>query len=731
MRTYRGRFGAGVLVIFLYTNMMQAAENYTPPSSDPQNLHRFQDHIYFSADDGVHGRELWRTTSDGDAELVADITPGSSGSKINKFASFGSILLFRREPEEGGSELWKTDGSAEGTKRITQFNADKQEIFDGIWGITDDGKAYFRVLGETTRFWVTDGTEAGTVPCPLALPDGTPVTLDYAGVVHNDDVYFGGVHSTDSAGLFRYGHDDNNVELVVSLDSPEVEFMRMDENRLLFRGAMSDKGLELMLTDGTSEGTELVYDIAPGPASSFPNQFAVIEGTFSPTAAHPDRFALTPNENARKLVIFSADDGIHGIEPWITDGTRDGTRLLADIYTGAEGSVAYNYKAYGDRVIFQAKSEGTGRELWYTFRPFDTARILADIYPGPTGSEPYSVCPLQENKVVFSALDPTYGEELFFASASSPEARLLRDIYPGPKSSYPYWSVAIHGRVIFAATDPVHGRELWYTDGESEVGLLADIYTDASINPSSSPSQLTPVGDLLYFVCNDLVHGTELWISDGTAAGTHLLKDIFTGPGSSSPQELTPLGDIVYFTAESEDTSTGLWRTDGTAEGTLPVETDARNPLHLAAHNQVLFFTATRAEEGRELWVTGPGRSAELVSDIATGPTSSNPRNLTVFQGMLYFLANDGVHGEELWRSDGTAAGTTMVRDMADIPYEEIYVGSLTPSENSLFLTVGTGSQGMELWRMQKGTNRPALVKDIARWDLLDALSVSAKATLK
>ena len=715
---HRNRLAALILVaVLLAWPRVLLAAPYAPPSSDPQELHSFQGYVYFSADDGLHGRELWRSTSKGEVELVADITPGSEGSTISDFADFGDLLLFRLDPASGGSELWRTDGTAAGTTRITQFDAAQGLHFDGVICITSDGRAWFRVAADTTHLWVTDGTVEGTAPRRLSLPDGAEVSIDYSVFFHNGFLYFGGVHPTDGPGLFRYHTGDGTVEQLARLEFPETEFLALDKDQFLFRGAPAGYGLELMISDGTPEGTRLLIDIAPGAASSYPNEFNTIGSFFSPRSAPPNRFDLVPNENGTKLAVFSADDGTHGIEPWITDGTKEGTRLLADVYPGKESSGAYNYKIYGGRITFPAKGEGTGRELWFSSQPFDAATVIADLYPGPTGSEPYAIHPLIENDTVFSALDPNYGEELFFASATSREARLQKDIYPGPDSSYPFWSVALDGRVIFAATDPVHGRELWYIDQQGQVGLLADIYTDASVNPSSSLSQLTPVGDALYFVCNDIEHGAELWISDGSGAGTRLLKDIFPGQGSSAPEALTPLGNLVYFTAEDESGAIRLWRTDGTPEGTLPVETEARSPLALTVRDSMLYFSATRAEEGRELWVTGPDRPAELVRDIAPGPASSSPRNIVVFKDGIYFLADDGVHGEELWRSDGTATGTVMVRDIVPIPFEKLSYETIAPTADALYLAAGSGTQGIELWRYFPDALRPMPVKDIATWD--------------
>ena len=53
-----------------------------------------------------------------------------------------------------------------------------------------------------------------------------------------------------------------------------------------------------------------------------------------------------------------------------------------------------------------------------------------------------------------------------------------------------------------------------------------------------------------------------------------------------------------------------------------------------------------------------------MVKDIRTGPMGSNPSGLVNLDGTLYFAADNGVHGMELWKSDGTSAGTSLVKDI-------------------------------------------------------------------
>src|SRR5262249_21719023 len=140
---------------------------------------------------------------------------------------------------------------------------------------------------------------------------------------------------------------------------------------------------------------------------------------------------------------------------------------------------------------------------------------------------------------------------------------------------------------------------------------------------SSSPANLTNVNGTLFFSTAN--SGGALWKSDGTEAGTSLVAPLFDA------NDLTNVNGTLFFTAYDRMVGTELWKSDGTAAGTT------------------------------------------LVKDIFPGgfwdtwnyhANNSNPSNLTNVNGTLFFTADDGVHGRELWKSDGTAAGTTLVKDI-------------------------------------------------------------------
>ena len=144
--------------------------------------------------------------------------------------------------------------------------------------------------------------------------------------------------------------------------------------------------------------------------------------------------------------------------------------------------------------------------------------------------------------------------------------------------------------------------------------------------PGSSPSNLTDVDGTLFFTASD-AKGTALWRSDGTAGGTVLLKRLGSGGyyEGYDDNSMVGVGDTLFFTIRGQRGRDELWRSDGTKAGTVRVKR----------------FAADSGEYG-----------------------SDGPENLTAVGDTLFFTASDDAHGEELWRSDGTRAGTVLVKDI-------------------------------------------------------------------
>ena len=191
---------------------------------------------------------------------------------------------------------------------------------------------------------------------------------------------------------------------------------------------------------------------------------------------------------------------------------------------------------------------------------------------------------------------------------------------------------------------------------------------------SSRPDSMIDVGGTLFFAADDGTHGRELWKTDGTTTGTALVKDI--NPGSQyyyGPSDLTAVGETLFFAERRRHPGRELWKSDGTTAGTvlvkdinpgssstaMPDQPDQRRRdavLHRRRRHPTATSCGSPTAPGRHGHGQGhqPGRSS-----TAYGPTS-----LTDVGGTLFFTADDGTHGSELWKSDGTNAGTVLVKDI-------------------------------------------------------------------
>ena len=98
------------------------------------------------------------------------------------------------------------------------------------------------------------------------------------------------------------------------------------------------------------------------------------------------------------------------------------------------------------------------------------------------------------------------------------------------------------------------------------------------------------------------------------------------------------------------------------------------------------------------LAVAASAQSAYKVLDIYPGPQTSSPAGFTRSGGVTFFTATDPTHGRELWRSDGTTAGTLLVKDIV-AGLGSASPTSLTDVGGTLFFRISGGALGDQLWK--------------------------------
>lgn len=234
----------------------------------------------------------------------------------------------------------------------------------------------------------------------------------------------------------------------------------------------------------------------------------------------------------------------------------------------------------------------------------------------------------------------------------------------------------------------------------------------------------TPAFD--FAVANDFVFlrartettGTELWKTDGTSAGTRRVRDIVSGPDDTSLFDFVYVNGTLFFTADDGIHGLELWKSDGTEAGMVLVRDI--NPGADSAFGQIgfrnltnvngtLFFIAEDGIHGRSLWKSdGTEAGTALVKDLIPTQTFDTPDSLVNVDGMLFFAGPSPSGGEALWKSDGTEAGTQIIKSLSP------FSGSLTDVNGTLFFIVDDGF-GTGLWKSDGTPAGTSLVKSIER----------------
>lgn len=127
-------------------------------------------------------------------------------------------------------------------------------------------------------------------------------------------------------------------------------------------------------------------------------------------------------------LFFIANDGVHGLEIWSSDGTSQGTQLVRDIQAGPTGLVPSNLLIWNGLLHF---SQG---ELWSSDGTNVGTTVLADINPGDPDSLPASLT-LLDNIFLFVADDGIHGRELWKSDGTSAGTMMVADLEPGSTGS--------------------------------------------------------------------------------------------------------------------------------------------------------------------------------------------------------------------------------------------------------------------------------------------------------
>ena len=379
-----------------------------------------------------------------------------------------------------------------------------------------------------------------------------------------------------------------------------------------------------------------------------------------------------------------------------------------EMVAGPDGGTVSEAIGVGSDLYFVGDDGVTGDELW---RITDSGTIerIDTIDDGGSRSSTEDFTSVSDlfaigtSVILFAASDGSTGRELFRFNLGSTTTEQVDDINPsGSSDPAGFYRRASGGEVYFAADDGTFGREVWTVEGGGTTTRISDINASGDADPDHFASF---GGDVLFFA--DDGTDVDLWKTDGTLGGTTKVYD-FTGLSAGDVKEAVGGTTQIWFAVEKPDEPSELWRSYGPSLGTELLLTFDNLLQPMAVLGGDLFFAASTAADGMELWTSdGTVGGTVMVTDHAE--IGSDPNDLVPLGEDLYFSAYEPATGRELWSSDGTAGGTALRfdGDLAGDGFSSFYPGVVF--DGFIYYAYETLAEGDEIFRINATVNELAV----------------------
>jgi len=313
--------------------------------------------VYFNGFTSATGAELWRTNGT-TTSIVKDTVPGAEGANFADFYTHQGILYFRYTNDANGAELGQTNGTSSGT---VLYNFTPGSDSSNPHGFTTFADRLF--FSAESQLWSLTPTQA---PALFYQPNSSGNSFVNTLTVVGSQMYFNAENNADGRELWVTTGDPTDpsattqvANISTGAGSSNPMWLTAFGSRVYFAASDGSGGVELWSSNGRD--ASLVADINPGSESSSPNDLTVFAGALYLYANDGELWRVTDSTSAnRQSMVRLWDDPL---EPYDT-------------------AINVALEAVGDKLYFHTGVVGAGREYAWMQAPAAPASVAAPAITG-------------------------------------------------------------------------------------------------------------------------------------------------------------------------------------------------------------------------------------------------------------------------------------------------------------------------------------------------------------
>ncbi len=371
------------------------------PQSPAQRMAVLGDKLYFPADNGTNGLELYSHDGGGITQLESDIAAGLNSSEIDEIIAANGKLYFNATNGTNGKELWQYTPAIKTAEQLSFINSGPGS--EPAWITEASGKIYFTALDPAKGRELFEYNPATALVTMVADIYPGDTSSEPASLVN----LFGTLYFTASSpdyGRELYKYNGAGLQRLTDLDAGPGDGLAAHSDGLPVIGVVGDE-LYIAGNDGTAGFQLFRYNYINNQSA----HVATIHPAGNSTPAGFIRYA--------NKLFFTADDGTHGRELWMKDGNNPPT-MVADINTNAGvNTQPMGMVEYKGNLYFSAYG-ANGNEL---YKYSDAAAGIVNfnrgidvkVFPNPAVTEVYFSLDIQQQDELSIRVTDATGRQVY------------------------------------------------------------------------------------------------------------------------------------------------------------------------------------------------------------------------------------------------------------------------------------------------------------------------------